>query len=225
MNLDLNNILWSTAGRDWEFRFLLEPKQCDDWVAYHRSIFQPSATNETDINHGSILSGSVLYTSVVFLDPEGRKDSAGRVIPHEVAVIGEHLDRDNLKNLLWEKLSGVYSQLYGLPYEEIRDLQIIIKGKTLEIEQKKQQQLDEQQEAKPNFQIAIVVVLVTIIAIAVIVFVFIPLIQKTKIPVTTTSQLTPMTVTNCQPNQPVITSITNCQEEAQPNIKTSEGKS
>jgi hypothetical protein len=224
MNLDLNNILWSTAGRDWEFRFLLEPEQCDDWVAYHRSIFQPSAANETDINHGSILSGSVIYTSVVFLDPEGRKDSAGRVIPHEVAVIGEHLDRDNLKNMLWEKLSNVYSQLYGLPYEEVKDLQVIVKGEILEIEQKKQQQLDEQQEAKPNFQIAIVVVLVTIVAIAVIGIVFVPLTQKTKTSAIITSQLTPPSVTNCNPNQPVITSRMNCQEEAQPNIKTSKGK-
>jgi hypothetical protein len=224
MNLNLNNILWSTSGRDWEFRFLLEPKQCDDWVAYHRSIVQPSTANETDVNHGSILSGSVLYTSVVFLDPEGRKDSAGRVIPHEVAVIGEHLDRDNLKNMLWEKLSSVYSQLYGLPYEEVKDLQVIVKGEILEIEQKKQQQLDKQQEVKPNFQIAIVVVLAAIIAIAVIVFIFLSPTQKAKAPVTTTSQVTPTSLPSCHPNQPVITIRTNYQEEPRVSITTSEGK-
>ena len=72
-------LIWATRGRTWGFRFLRDGGFADPLPKYDAAF----------ANIGSALSACHrLGTTVAvrFPDPSGRKDSAGRVIPHELVV-------------------------------------------------------------------------------------------------------------------------------------------
>ena len=54
-----------------------------------------------------------------FLDPEGRRDSAGRVIPHEVIVPKSMAsginDLDDVRSKIWPSLKDEYARGYDTP--------------------------------------------------------------------------------------------------------------
>ena len=72
-------LIWATRGRNWGFRFLRDGGFADPLPEY-------------DAAFAGIGTGTSAYyrvgttVAVRFPDPLGRKDSAGRVIPHELVV-------------------------------------------------------------------------------------------------------------------------------------------
>lgn len=75
-------LIWATRGRSWGFRFLLDAGFEDPLAEYERAFAgvseAPTAFAFTD--------GQV---ALRFPDPDGRRDAAGRTIPHEFVVFGE----------------------------------------------------------------------------------------------------------------------------------------
>ncbi len=72
-------LIWATRGRTWGFRFLRDGDFADPLPEYDAAF--------AGIGAGPIAYSRVGTTVAVrFPDPFGRKDSAGRVIPHDLVV-------------------------------------------------------------------------------------------------------------------------------------------
>ena len=75
-------LIWATRGRSWGFRFLLGgglPDPLQDYERVFTGLEDEPATWRRS-------SGMV---ALRFPDPMGRRDAAGRVIPHEFVVTGD----------------------------------------------------------------------------------------------------------------------------------------
>ena len=75
------SLIWATRGRSWGFRFLLTAGFEDPLPEYDAAF--AGAGDGPEICHRA---GARL--ALRFPDPLGRKDRAGRVIPHEFVVSG-----------------------------------------------------------------------------------------------------------------------------------------
>jgi hypothetical protein len=181
MNLDLHTILWSTRGYDWGCRFPLQPQKynqyCEDWLENYEKMFYQSYNKDIQVNSGCIEidKNPIQYIAIKFADPEDRKDISGRPILHEVAILGnENKDLQNttpieLRNIVWNKLSAVYHNIYRISYQELSEKQIVIKNEMLEIIIKAlpdTEQQPQKEELNPNFTIAITIIVGMVIAIA-----------------------------------------------------------
>ncbi|SOC56446.1 hypothetical protein SAMN05421879_107188 [Ornithinimicrobium cerasi] len=73
-------LIWATRGRNWGFRFLRDGGLADPLPTYDGAF--------AGIGTGTSAYKRVGTTVAVrFPDPAGRKDSAGRVIPHDLVVL------------------------------------------------------------------------------------------------------------------------------------------
>ena len=72
-------LIWATRGRSWGFRFLRDGGLADPLPAYDAAFAGIGAGTSACHRIGTTVA-------VRFPDPSGRKDSAGRVIPHELVV-------------------------------------------------------------------------------------------------------------------------------------------
>lgn len=102
-------LIWATRGRTWGFRFLLDGGLANPLPAYDRAF----AGHEDGTALCHRVGGSV---ALRFLDPEGRRDTAGRLIPHEFVVMGEHADEiatveDGLSRI-WSLVSDFYARVW-----------------------------------------------------------------------------------------------------------------
>ncbi|MEU4419647.1 hypothetical protein AB0F81_03415 [Actinoplanes sp. NPDC024001] len=75
------SLIWATRGRTWGFRFLLKGGFEDPLPEYDAAF--SGAGDDPEICHRA---GA--RVALRFPDPQGRKDAAGRVIPHEFVVSG-----------------------------------------------------------------------------------------------------------------------------------------
>lgn len=172
--MKLTNILWSTRGRDWGFRMILLPSlNCNNWLDAHHRIFQESrATEEYKVDQGDIKLSSDLtipYIALSFPDPEQRKDRAGRIIPHEVALLGEEIrafqDIRSAVDEIWIILSSTYANLYPLSAAEVDKQSIVVREGSLYLVQKEAQiKTPLVEDKKPNFQLAAIAMAVIVIA-------------------------------------------------------------
>lgn len=80
-----SRLIWATRGRNWGFRFLLDAGLRDPLPEYERAF-----GGLPDELSGWRRTGHVV--AVRFPDPQGRRDAAGRVIPHEFVVFGDGAD-------------------------------------------------------------------------------------------------------------------------------------
>jgi hypothetical protein len=75
-------LIWATRGRSWGFRFLLDGGMPDPLLEFERVFAdlgnEPTAWHRT--------AGKV---ALRFSDPLGRRDAAGRIIPHDFVVSGD----------------------------------------------------------------------------------------------------------------------------------------
>lgn len=103
------NLIWATRGRTWGFRFLLDAGLEDPLLDYERAF--GSLRDEPDMwrrNDGNV--------AVRISDPLGRRDSAGRVIPHEFVVFGDLANsvetvEDCLREV-WPLVAEVYASVW-----------------------------------------------------------------------------------------------------------------
>lgn len=105
----LGTLIWATRGRSWGFRFLLNGGLADPLSEYERFFAdlgdEPAAWQRT--------AGTV---AVRFPDPLRRRDTAGRVIPHEFVVFGDLADRvdsvnDGLQHV-WVLVAASYAGVW-----------------------------------------------------------------------------------------------------------------
>ena len=77
--------IWATRGRTWGFRFLRNGGLADPLRTYESAFSdlgdQPEAWRRVSD-----------MVALRFPDPEGRRDAAGRVIPHEFVLLGGWAD-------------------------------------------------------------------------------------------------------------------------------------
>lgn len=102
-------LIWSTRGRSWGFRFLLNGGLADPLPTLERA-FQGLADEPTCCHR---TEGAV---ALRLSDPLGRRDASGRVIPHEFVVIGDPADeiktvKDGLQ-LIWPLVRETYALIW-----------------------------------------------------------------------------------------------------------------
>jgi hypothetical protein len=103
------SLIWATRGRFWGFRFLLNGGRSDPLLDYERSF----AGLEDEPTTWRRSAGTV---ALRFPDPLGRKDAAGRVIPHEFVVSGDSVDEiesveDGLQQI-WPLVAETYARVW-----------------------------------------------------------------------------------------------------------------
>lgn len=118
------NIIWATRGRTWGFRFLLDGGLSDPLPAYEEAFSQASDETPAHVRVGEV-------AALRFDDPDGRRDSAGRVIPHEVVVLPPHgravTDMTIGIRLVWPLIGPVYDAIWQLPQAPSSDeLQLLL---------------------------------------------------------------------------------------------------
>ena len=103
-------IIWATRGHDWGFRFLRDAGYADPLPAYE-AAFASAGTEPTTFAR----SGDAL--AVRFPDPLGRKDSAGRVIPHEFVIyppLADEIDSpEEARETIWPLVAEEFANAWS----------------------------------------------------------------------------------------------------------------
>lgn len=73
--------IWATRGKVWGFRFLRRGGYEDPLTVYEGAFAEIGDNTEA-------WSQSLNGVALRFPDPEGRRDAAGRVIPHDFVLLG-----------------------------------------------------------------------------------------------------------------------------------------
>lgn len=99
------NLIWATRGRSWGFRFLLDGG-FDDPLEPYEAAFQGLE------GESSVCRRVNDVIALRFPDPMGRRDTAGRVIPHDFVVLApDASDVNSLEDgyrLVWSSVAHAY---------------------------------------------------------------------------------------------------------------------
>lgn len=101
--------IWATRGRTWGFRFLHTGGFSDPLPVYDRA-FASVPDEPAALVHGDDV------VALRFPDPLGRKDAAGRVIPHEFVMFRPLTDEiqsieDGLQ-LVWPLVADEFGRVW-----------------------------------------------------------------------------------------------------------------
>lgn len=101
------SLLWATRGQTWGFRFLRDGGYKDPLPPYQDAF----AGIEDQLEIYRRVGEKV---ALRFLDPEGRKDRAGRAIPHDFVVSGKLVDEihsvEDGRMLIWSQVADEYAR-------------------------------------------------------------------------------------------------------------------
>lgn len=105
-------LIWATRGHSWGFRFLLDAGFDDPLAEYERAFADVTDAPSTWATTGD-------RVALRFPDPQGRRDSAGRSIPHEFVLVGElakqiHSVDDGLREV-WPLVEDAFARTWMLP--------------------------------------------------------------------------------------------------------------
>jgi hypothetical protein len=122
-------LIWATRGSSWGFRFLLNGGLSDPLADYER-IFAGLGDEPTTWRRAA---GKV---ALRFPDPLGRRDSAGRLIPHEFVVSGNLADEiesvDDGLQRVWPLVAEAYARVWAAEYPpSVADLRLTVEGASL----------------------------------------------------------------------------------------------
>lgn len=103
------SLIWATCGRRWGFRFLLTAGLRDPLATYERAFAVLG-----DEPQGCYREGE--WVALRISDPLGRRDAAGRVIPHDFVLVGDALAlvtsvEDGLR-LVWPLVADAYARVW-----------------------------------------------------------------------------------------------------------------
>lgn len=102
-------LIWATRGRSWGFRFMLDAGLSDPLPDYERAFGDVKDAPTAWMRE----AGRV---ALRFPDPLGRRDSAGRIIPHEFIVFGDlGLAIDSVESgvrEIWPLVADTYSRFW-----------------------------------------------------------------------------------------------------------------
>ncbi len=103
------NLIWATRGRSWGFRFLLNAGYPDPLSPYERAFLDMEGEVAGYRRAGE-------QVALRFPDPLNRKDTAGRVIPHNFVVLPPLAQAinsvDDGLEKVWPLVQGIYEQLW-----------------------------------------------------------------------------------------------------------------
>ncbi|WP_245616183.1 hypothetical protein [Phycicoccus jejuensis] len=103
-------MIWATRGHTWGFRFLLDAGRDDPLSDYERAFAR-------DLDKPVVWRQVSELTAVRFPDPLGRRDTAGRVIPHEFVALGglaaSITSVDDGNKLLWPLVEHAYARIWS----------------------------------------------------------------------------------------------------------------
>ena len=106
------SLIWASRGRDWGFRFLLDGGFADPLPIYDKAFAGSGSEREGYRRVGEIVA-------LRFADPLGRKDSAGRIIPHEFVVFSPLADKvtsvEHGREVVWPIVRGKFARIWRLP--------------------------------------------------------------------------------------------------------------
>ena len=101
--------IWATRGRAWGFRFL-RPGGLDDPLRVYEDAFSGVEDQSEVWRRGSDRA------ALRFPDPEGRRDSAGRVIPHDFVLLGSWADGitsfEEARRRLWTEVAEAFAAVW-----------------------------------------------------------------------------------------------------------------
>lgn len=101
--------IWATRGRTWGFRFLRRGG-LEDPLGVYEAIFseigdQPEAWHRVDDE-----------VALRFPDPDGRRDAAGRVIPHDFVLLGRWADGirslEDGRRRIWSEVADEFRDVW-----------------------------------------------------------------------------------------------------------------
>ncbi|WFP16730.1 hypothetical protein [Citricoccus muralis] len=99
-------LIWATRGRTWGFRFLRSGGLADPLEIYE-VCFADLDSEAEGIRH--LPDGSV---ALRILDPERRKDRAGRIIPHDFVILDhtglEITSVEAARDVVWPEVADEY---------------------------------------------------------------------------------------------------------------------
>jgi hypothetical protein len=106
------SLIWATRGQNWGFRFLRNGGFPDPLPEYDKVFSGVEAKREVCCHVDEKLA-------LRFPDPLGRKDVAGRVIPHEFVVFGPLADEidsvEDGRQLVWPLVAEEFARAWELP--------------------------------------------------------------------------------------------------------------
>jgi hypothetical protein len=103
--------IWATRGREWGFRFLRDAGLGDPLPDYDAGFAGTDGSATVCHRVGGVVA-------VRFPDPLGRRDSSGRVIPHEFVIFpplsdGIHSVEDALEHI-WPLVADEYQRTWDI---------------------------------------------------------------------------------------------------------------
>lgn len=102
-------VIWATRGWSWGFRFLLDGGLSHPLARYEEVFL--GAENEMSL---CLRRGG--HLALRFPDPEGRMDSAGRVIPHDFvldeSLAASSMSIDDGRKMIWPLVADVYARVW-----------------------------------------------------------------------------------------------------------------
>lgn len=105
-------MIWATRGRTWGFRFLRRGGLDDPLPTYSAAFDGFDGVEQLWTRSGKL-------TALRFGDPLGRKDRAGRLIPHDFVILGDPSTEINSVSsgieLVWQLVAADYARDYDLP--------------------------------------------------------------------------------------------------------------
>lgn len=105
-------LIWATRGHMWGFRFLLSGGLEDPLAEYERAFAAGS-------DHETLFSVHKFALALRFPDPEGRADTAGRLIPHDLVLLPPiPSEIDSLeagRTQIWAMLAAAYAAVWDRP--------------------------------------------------------------------------------------------------------------
>ncbi|WP_298945020.1 hypothetical protein [uncultured Microbacterium sp.] len=109
MILEPGSFIWATRGRSWGFRFLRDGGFSDPLPVYEAAFAGTAGQREICQRVGDLL---VLR----FVDPEGRKDHARRVISHDFVVLppasNEIQSPSDGVSTAWNSVANEYDRIW-----------------------------------------------------------------------------------------------------------------
>ena len=103
------DLIWATRGRTWGFRFLLDGGHVDPLPTYEAAFASMP-------DGPGFMAGPNQTLAVRIDDPEGRRDNAGRVIPHDFVIAGVAADAitsvEGGQECVWPVVQEVFGLLW-----------------------------------------------------------------------------------------------------------------
>lgn len=105
-------LVWATRGRAWGFRFLADGGRSDPLAAYESAFAEV-------VDEGAAYHRDGDSAALRLIDPLGRADAAGRVIPHDFVLSGALATgvtsvEDGVR-LVWPLVAEAYARVWDAP--------------------------------------------------------------------------------------------------------------